>query len=230
MAAATLSVTFTPQYNGCHLIGFRGNPAGDWCVYTDNTASTINVPKTVEIDLFDYEECLGAAYTPSPGDGPECEGVNIEFYVQPCCDETVPEVTDTVEFQNPDCQGWRVECAAPGTCGTFTFTDCYGVDHENVSIGNYAAVNICGTNLANKGGGTYTFSPAIANACCICKNVDVTNNDLLNAVTVYGFNCGREFISYQLGAGASTTFCHSGIAPWTTDPDGLTSSATTDCE
>jgi hypothetical protein len=77
---ASISIIYTPQYEGCHRIYFRLVGNETYCLYDDTSASEIDVPKEVEITLtVDQLTCLEV---------PDINCVTtlaVEGYIQPCC-------------------------------------------------------------------------------------------------------------------------------------------------
>jgi hypothetical protein len=117
--AAILSVTYTPKYSGCHRIYFKTTQT-DYCFYLDNSASEIDVPKTVIIDLTDYEECL-VDYPVPIG----CGDVNLIGYVQPCCTDANSldnRVSFSTTYEQTPCTSYNIECEESGV-GEFSIIE-----------------------------------------------------------------------------------------------------------
>lgn len=110
--AAQLSITYTPRYQGCHRVCFRTTQQ-EYCCYLDTSGSTIGTPKTVDIFLDDYSDCL--SFVPAEI---SCAGTTaITGYIQPCCaDENSDDnrVTYTASFESTPCNPYSVECEESG--------------------------------------------------------------------------------------------------------------------
>jgi len=108
---AILSITYTPNYPSNHRICFRTTGSA-YCCYNDDSTSVIGVPKTVEIELEDFELCLQ--------DLPAevgCAGSVVEGYVQPICIEQgsdVNRVAFTATFPSAPCSAYNIECQESG--------------------------------------------------------------------------------------------------------------------
>ena len=150
--AAILSVTYTPEYQGCHRIAFRTIPDGTYCIYQDDSGSEIGVPKTTDITLDDYVDCLETLPT-LLGCG---AGVEVDGYVQPCCsdastfDNTVG-FTATYPAPTP-CTTYTISCAESGI-QTITVTDSgagYAVDEiPNITITDLTGSGVGAVATAN---------------------------------------------------------------------------------
>jgi hypothetical protein len=78
---ATVSITYTPQYEGCHRIGMRGDelPSPPYCIYIDSSPSVIGEEKTTVITIDEtYDLCL-------PKSVVYCGNYTLDAYVQACC-------------------------------------------------------------------------------------------------------------------------------------------------
>jgi hypothetical protein len=111
--AAILSVTYTPNYIGCHRICFRTSEV-NYCCYLDESPVIIGTPKTVDINLTDdYADCLVTIPTQFGCNG----GTIVEGYVQACCVEESSE-EDRIPFDNvfdqTECTPYSVECNSSG--------------------------------------------------------------------------------------------------------------------
>ena len=117
--AAILSVTYTPNYSGCHRICFRTSQAS-YCCYQDDTPAEIGVEKTTDIDLDEYAECLV--------DIPfeiGCIDTSVNGYVQPCCTDSASlqnRVSFSTAFDSTPCTTYNVECTESGI-GDITIND-----------------------------------------------------------------------------------------------------------
>jgi len=107
-----LSITYTPQYQGCHRVCFRTTQQ-QYCCYLDNTGSVIGTPKTVDIYLSEYAECL--AFIPSEI---SCNGdTTVTGYIQPCCSDENSlsnRTAFTATFASTECGSYTVECYQSG--------------------------------------------------------------------------------------------------------------------
>lgn len=80
---AAISITYTPNYSGCHRIYIRLVGAPNYCLFTDDSASTIDEPKTVVISSSENPEffdCIG-----TPEEITCISTTPVEGYIQPCC-------------------------------------------------------------------------------------------------------------------------------------------------
>jgi len=107
-----LTITYTPQYQGCHRVCFRTTQL-QYCCYLDNSGSTIGTPKTVDIYLSNYTQCLG--FIPSEI---SCNGdTAVTGYIQPCCsDETSlsNRTAFTATFASTECTSYNILCPESG--------------------------------------------------------------------------------------------------------------------
>lgn len=143
--AAILSVTYTPQYQGCHRIAFRTIPDATYCIYQDNTASEIGVPKTIDITLDDYLDCLQQLPV-QQGCG---TGTDLQGYVQPCCSDAntfANSVAFTVSYPAPtSCSSYTVECQESGIAVISVIDPGYGYavgEVPSISIADIGGVGI----------------------------------------------------------------------------------------
>lgn len=109
---ASLSITYTPNYNGCHRIGVRTDGIENpYCIYTDYSPSIIGEQKTTIIELDEsFDECI-------PQNTLYCSNVTIEGYVQACCsDENDPSsfVTFKFDVEVEKCESYAVLCTKAG--------------------------------------------------------------------------------------------------------------------
>jgi hypothetical protein len=107
---ASLSITYTPQYEGCHRIAVRGDaisPTPPFCIYIDSSASVIGVQKTTVITIDEtFDLCL-------PVQPVLCANYTVDGYIQPCCaaEDDVPSrvgfkfgaVTNTCDVYDISC-------------------------------------------------------------------------------------------------------------------------------
>ena len=117
--AITLSVTYTPNYEGNHRICFRTTGTA-YCCYNDDSTSVVGVPKTTIIDLEDYELCLQTLPQPIG-----CAGSVVDGYVQPICIEQgsdINRVTFSVTYESTQCTPYNILCNESGI-GEITVTD-----------------------------------------------------------------------------------------------------------
>jgi hypothetical protein len=108
---ALLNVTYTPNYIGNHRICFRTTQPS-YCCYTDDSASVIGTPKTIVIDLDEFETCLQDLPVQIG-----CEGGTVDGYVQPFCVDQgsdLNRVLFTAQFLAEPCTPYRVECEESG--------------------------------------------------------------------------------------------------------------------
>jgi hypothetical protein len=114
---ASISITYTPNYLGCHRIYFRevGNP--EYCLYVDSSGSTIGEPKTTEILLEgDYADCIDT------GDAILCAKPAIEGYIQACCadeEDLESRVAFNFDIDADTCDAFNVTCNASGIAFVF---------------------------------------------------------------------------------------------------------------
>lgn len=114
---ASISITYTPNYLGCHRIYFRedGNP--EYCLYVDDSASVIGEPKTTEIILAgEYEGCITIP------EGVACNNIPVEGYIQPCCAAEADEESKVPFDFNIDadtCDSYAVSCQSSGIAFIF---------------------------------------------------------------------------------------------------------------
>jgi hypothetical protein len=175
-----LSVTYTPNYIGCHRICFK-TTGEDYCCYEDITDSTIGVSKTVDIELIDFEDCLGELPQPV---GCE-EYTQLTGYIQPCCTEetsTDNRVPFTANYPQTPCDYFTVECDDRLGCGSFNVVDCNSnalpTDYE-IGIDS-GTVLICSKSISNTTGSTYTITPngtlPVTPGSCLLVNGDFVGN------------------------------------------------------
>jgi hypothetical protein len=108
---ASISITYTPNYEGCHRIYFKAATADDYCMYLDSSLSVIGEPKTTVIELTGtLDNCLVP-------DIVSCADFAVDGYVQPCCsseadlDTRAPFSFDALTNK---CNTYNVECLAAG--------------------------------------------------------------------------------------------------------------------
>lgn len=110
--AATLTVSYTPQYQGAHRICFRTTQTA-YCCYLDQSLSIIGFPKTTEIDLTEFASCLV-----DPPAQLGCVASVLNGYVQPACeasDSLADRVTFSVTYPDPTpCAPYEVLCTESG--------------------------------------------------------------------------------------------------------------------
>lgn len=111
---ASISITYTPNYEGCHRIGLKGDgiaPVPPYCVYIDYSASQIGVQKTTVITIDEsYNECLPIAPI-------VCSNYTIDGYVQPCCaaeDDLTSRVGFKFDTVTNTCNVYTVTCTKAG--------------------------------------------------------------------------------------------------------------------
>ena len=109
---ASISIIYTPQYEGCHRIYFRLVGNETYCLYNDTSASEIDVPKEVEITLtVDQLTCLEV---------PDVNCVTtlaVEGYIQPCCAaESDLDTSTSFTFNGSvtKCTKYTINCKSAG--------------------------------------------------------------------------------------------------------------------
>lgn len=109
--AAILTVGYTPNYAGNHRICFK--TTGDtYCCYNDDSGSVIGVEKYTEINLDDFELCLGTL--PGPVG---CAASEVDGYVQPTCidqSSDINRVAFIANFSSTACSAYNIECVESG--------------------------------------------------------------------------------------------------------------------
>jgi len=110
---AEFTITYTPNYLGCHRICLTNNGDTDCYIYIDNSASVIGTPKTIEIPVT--EEILEALRL---GSIFFCEDVTINGYIQACCaDENDEDSKERFGFSadvSTPCQQYSLGCTRSG--------------------------------------------------------------------------------------------------------------------
>lgn len=108
---ASISITYTPNYEGCHRIYFKAATADDYCMYLDSSVSVIGEPKTTVIDLTGVlDNCLVP-------DAVTCTDFGVDGYVQPCCAAEADELSRapfSFDAATNKCNTYKVECLAAG--------------------------------------------------------------------------------------------------------------------
>jgi hypothetical protein len=108
---ASISITYTPNYEGCHRIYFKPETADDYCMYIDNSSSVIGEPKTTVIELVSYlENCL----VPDPI---TCTDFAVDGYVQPCCaaeSDLASRIPFSFDALTDKCETYQVYCLKAG--------------------------------------------------------------------------------------------------------------------
>lgn len=122
--AATLTVTYTPQYQGAHRICFRTTQTA-YCCYLDQSLTIIGLPKTTQIDLTEFESCLV-----DPPAELGCVASTLNGYVQPACeasDSLADIVTFNVTYPNPTpCTPYGIQCNLSGVAEIQVLNPGYG--------------------------------------------------------------------------------------------------------
>lgn len=112
---ASLLITYTPQYEGCHRIAVRGDgiaPIPPYCVYIDSSPSVIGEEKTTEIIIDEtFDLCL-------PIPPVTCGSYTVDAYIQACCADE-EDLTSRVIFKfgaiNPNpCEIFDISCNKSG--------------------------------------------------------------------------------------------------------------------
>jgi hypothetical protein len=109
---ATLTVTYTPQYEGCHKIWIKLPSDTEYCKFLDSSASVIGTPKDFDIEVTpELLTCLGVS------DINCSQSITINGLIIPCCaSETDPaaRVTFTFNATVTQCKRYLVECKGSG--------------------------------------------------------------------------------------------------------------------
>lgn len=121
---ASLSITYTPQYEGCHRIGIKGDgiaPIPPYCIYIDSSPSIIGEEKTTVITIDEtYDLCL--PNNPLEG-GVSCGSYQVEAYVQACCadeEDVASRVIIKFDAINPNpCAVYDISCTKSGIANIF---------------------------------------------------------------------------------------------------------------
>ena len=212
--AAILSVTYTPNYSGCHRICFKSTQP-DYCVYTDNSPSAVGVEKTTTIDLTDYEECL-VDYPIPIG----CNGATLDGYVQPCCTDPTSldnRVSFSALFEQTPCTSYNIECEASGIAEITINNPGYGWP-----LGVVPAVTITDSSGFGTGfAADLTMNCLPGDSFCSIDDITITNNGQnyydLNDLTVNVLPA-PTCIGSQLVINGSF---NDGSNGWTVSPTGL---------
>lgn len=116
---ATISITYIPQYEGCHRIAVRGDgiaPIPPYCIYIDSSASVIGEEKTTVITI---DETYDLCFPNIPGIGTvSCGNYLVDAYIQACCADE-EDVESRVGFKfdainlNP-CDVYNISCSKSG--------------------------------------------------------------------------------------------------------------------
>ncbi|NDC94759.1 hypothetical protein EB118_05850 [bacterium] len=111
---ASISVTYTPYYQGCHRIGYKESTSlADYCIYIDSSESVIGEPKTVVIEINTPEEEACAHV-----ENYQCQdGIDIVGYVQACCsavDDEESKIPFSFSAETLACNSYEVECLGSG--------------------------------------------------------------------------------------------------------------------
>jgi hypothetical protein len=191
--AAILSVTYTPNYSGCHRICFRTSQAS-YCCYQDDTPTEIGEYKITDIDLDEYAECLV--------DIPfeiGCTDTIVNGYVQPCCIDATSvsnRVAFSVEYDSTPCTSFTIECQESGIA-FITVTD----SGSGYAVGEIPNVTI--TDSAGNGIGAV----ATANMRCppfgFCDVLSITVN--VEGQYYYYLNLINVVIDAPIGGGTTAT-------------------------
>ena len=207
--SALLSITYTPNYSGCHRIYFSRAESGPFCLYLDDTLSVIGTEKDVVIDLEDYAECLGTL--PSPQG---CTAERVYGYVQPCCTEDDPSPSSEyiAIFDTTPCPAYSVKCTKPAGCGSFTKVTCDGTPDPATYQYAYDPVGkviMCALEAPeNTPGSSYTIelSPD-QTLCCSCINTTVSTSDPLNEFFIYYYDCKGQSTTSVKVTSTPQTLC-----------------------
>jgi hypothetical protein len=109
--AAILTVGYTPNYAGNHRICFK-TTGETYCCYNDDSASIIGVQKSIDINLDDFELCLGTLPA-SVG----CAASEVDGYVQPTCIDQTSDINRSpfiATFGTTVCNAYNITCEESG--------------------------------------------------------------------------------------------------------------------
>jgi hypothetical protein len=114
---ASISITYTPNYLGCHRIYFKKAEDVDFCVYLDTSPSVVGVSKITEISLD--EEPYSTCITP---DDIQCTNLEVDGYVQACCSSENDEdskVPFSFSIDVELCNAYLVSCPTSSISAIF---------------------------------------------------------------------------------------------------------------
>lgn len=154
--ASILSITYTPNYVGCHRICFRTSEE-NYCCYLDESGVVIGTPKTVTINLTeDYADCL----VTSPQEF-GCQGITpIEGYVQACCvnaSSTVGRISFETTYNSTPCESYSVTCDESGVSEIAVNNPGYGWPVGVTPT--FTVIDSSGNGVGASGYATMTCSP-----------------------------------------------------------------------
>ena len=171
--AATLTVSYTPQYQGAHRICFRTTQTA-YCCYLDQSLSVIGVPKTTEIDLTEFESCL--VNLPAEFG---CITYALDGYVQPACeasDSSVNRVTFNVAYPSPiPCTPYEVLCVESGIG-----------EIEIINPGYGWPVGVVPTVTVNTSGSGFGFASTVTMLC-------LPGDSFCSIASIFVDNPGEEY-------------------------------------
>lgn len=220
---ASVSITYTPNYSGCHRICVEGTETT--CCYIDNSPSIVGLPKTVTIDLDQYPCVL------NPPNEIDCVGYSLNGYIQPCCtdaDSLLNRVEFTAAWPVTICVQYELQCKPIGVqCAPFTFTDCSdqltGPIEGLWSGPTVPPAVVCSSAGPPSGtGGNYDVTPITPGTCCNCKSYTVTNQSIV-PISIYYTGCNYAFVDTPLVLDPleQQTFCAIENTIWTTTQSGF---------
>lgn len=229
-----LAITYTPRYNGCHRIFFKTSEV-DYCFYLDESPSVIGIPKTVEIGILDYADCIVTVPIPVG-----CKtSITVSGYIQPCCSDinsNQNRVLFNTIYPMVECNSYTIECQDPVDCGTFTVPNCSGDDDGTEyelrsDPGSVALINVCSQAETGPIGPGYSIQLNNVSVCCTCKlyNIVVSSD-----IDVYYTDCNQaiDVVTVQTGP-LGVTVCAVAESVWPvnkTDNDFIVSiTETGDC-
>lgn len=109
---ASITITYTPQYSGCHRIWLKQPASISYCVYEDLSSSIIDTPKDFVIDVTeDVLTCLNVQ------DINCTTTLELEGFIIPCCaseNDPTMKVDFTFNAGVVQCKRYIVECKGSG--------------------------------------------------------------------------------------------------------------------
>jgi hypothetical protein len=143
--AAILSITYTPNYVGCHRICFRTSEE-NYCCYLDESGVVVGTPKTVIINLTeDYSDCI--VTTPIEFG---CQGeLTVEGYIQACCvdaNSLTGRIPFDAEYNSTPCESYSITCPESGIGSVLVVDGGYGWP-----VGFTPTVNLINTGVLGSG-------------------------------------------------------------------------------
>jgi len=255
--SASLTITYTPQTEGCHRIYFK-NGGSEYCEYIDESESVVGQSKQVTIDLDGYNTCIN----PMPVQITCNSNPDITGYIQPCCTEEGTQentVSFTAEYDNVICEPYSIECIEEGCKLLFIQLTGDSIPYDEDAPFYPPIVTIessCGgigasayASLTSGVGGSYisfiTLDNFGKNYCNLdCITVSITPNkegDSQKAEAILvseSIECGQfrrkdcignpEITNYEVAPGKSTIMCSGGTGPMNVNDSTYTFTKITD--